>query len=133
MIQRRKFVIGTTLIILAVGYLLYAGVRETSVYYFTIDEFLARQGEVGDAGVRVAGRVQSGSVDWVPRDAKLSFALGNFEGKGSLPVRYTGILPDMFGEGRDVIIEGRMEGEAFRAHTILTSCPSKYEPEVPES
>jgi len=39
-------------------------------------------------------------------------------------------LPDMFAEGRDVIIEGRYNaGSALSAKTIMTSCPSKYEPE----
>ena len=49
-------------------------------------------------------------------------------------VEFNGILPDMFAEGRDVIVEGIYEGDdRFVAETILTSCPSKYEPEVPES
>ena len=40
----------------------------------------------------------------------------------------------MFAEGRDVIVEGVYEGnDRFVARTILTSCPSKYEPEVPAS
>lgn len=45
----------------------------------------------------------------------------------SLPVRYNGILPDMFGDGRDVIVEGKVEGGVFHAKTLLTTCPSKYE------
>jgi cytochrome c-type biogenesis protein CcmE len=37
----------------------------------------------------------------------------------------------MFAEGRDVIIEGHYEaGNALLAKTIMTSCPSKYEPAV---
>ncbi len=45
----------------------------------------------------------------------------------SLPVRYNGILPDMFADGRDVIVEGKVEGGVFHAKTLLTTCPSKYE------
>jgi cytochrome c-type biogenesis protein CcmE len=47
-----------------------------------------------------------------------------------VPVHYQGILPDMFAEGRDVIVEGRYDaGNTLAAKTIMTSCPSKYEPE----
>lgn len=45
----------------------------------------------------------------------------------SLPVRYNGILPDMFAADRDVIIEGKVENGVFHAKTLLTTCPSKYE------
>ncbi|MEW6272934.1 MAG: cytochrome c maturation protein CcmE, partial [Thermodesulfobacteriota bacterium] len=44
-----------------------------------------------------------------------------------LPVRYNGIRPDMFADGRDVIVEGKVESGVFHAKTLLTTCPSKYE------
>jgi cytochrome c-type biogenesis protein CcmE len=44
-----------------------------------------------------------------------------------LPVRYNGVLPDMFAADRDVIVEGKVEGGVFHAKTLLTTCPSKYE------
>jgi cytochrome c-type biogenesis protein CcmE len=40
----------------------------------------------------------------------------------------------MFAEGRDVIVEGKYEnGQRLIAKTIMTRCPSKYEPEKPET
>jgi len=133
--RKSKFFIGVLLIVGAVGYLMYTGIRETSTYYFTIEEFLPKREALANEGVRVAGRVQAGSVRWDPKDLRLSFVLGPFqEGTGSqvvgVPVHYQGILPDMFAEGRDVIVEGRYDaGSALSAKTIMTSCPSKYEPE----
>src|SRR5262245_28400266 len=132
---KSKFFIGVLLIIGAVGYLIYTGIRETSTYYLTIEEFLPKREALANEGVRVAGRVQAGSVRWDPKDLRLSFVLGPFqEDAGSqgagVPVHYRGILPDMFAEGRDVIVEGRYDaGSALSAKTIMTSCPSKYEPE----
>jgi cytochrome c-type biogenesis protein CcmE len=136
-----RFLIGATLIAVAVSYLVYAGIRETSVYYMKIDEFAARKAELPPGQpVRVAGRVQHGSMEWNARTLDLRFALGGFgdtDGGGTpepLPVAFNGILPDMFAEGRDVIVEGTYERDGrFVAHTILTSCPSKYEPEAPAS
>ena len=74
-------------------------------------------------------------MDWNPKDLRLSFSLGSFK-DGESPssgvlVRYQGILPDMFAEGRDVIVEGRYSPtDILEAKTIMTSCPSKYEPAV---
>jgi len=132
---KSKFFIGVLLIVGAVGYLIYTGIRETSTYYLTLEEFLPKREALANEGVRIAGRVQTGSVRWDPKDLRLSFVLGPFKegAKGQtagVPVRYQGILPDMFAEGRDVIVEGRYDaGSALAAKTIMTSCPSKYEPE----
>ena len=48
-----------------------------------------------------------------------------------MPVAYDGILPDMFAEGREVVVEGRFQEDGLAARQIMTSCPSKYEPETP--
>jgi cytochrome c-type biogenesis protein CcmE len=45
-----------------------------------------------------------------------------------VPVAYHGILPDMFAEGREVVVEGRYADGGLAARQIMTSCPSKYEP-----
>ena len=52
-----------------------------------------------------------------------------------LPVRYTGVLPDLFREGQGVVAHGRMsEGGDFEADTILAKHDENYmAPEVAES
>ncbi len=133
--EKSKFFVGVLLVVGAVGYLMYTGIRETSTYYLTLEEFLLKKEALANEGVRVAGRVQAGSIRWDPKDLRLSFVLGPFKDGASdqtagVPVHYQGILPDMFAEGRDVIVEGRYDpGSVLAAKTIMTSCPSKYEPE----
>jgi cytochrome c-type biogenesis protein CcmE len=130
--RNRRFIIGAAIIVAAVTYLVYSGIRETSVYYLTIDEFLARREAVAGEGVRVAGRVASKSIEWNPATLDLRFRLANFDENDGVDVAYNGVLPDMFAEGRDVIVEGIYgHGGSFHARTLLTSCPSKYEAEVP--
>jgi cytochrome c-type biogenesis protein CcmE len=132
-----RFLFGILLVIGAVGYLIYTGIKETSNYYLTIEEFLPQKDALANEGLRLAGRVQSGSVRWDPKALQLSFVLGPFKEKAQavsldtgVLVHYQGILPDMFAEERDVIVEGRYDkGNALLAKTIMTSCPSKYEPE----
>ncbi|MGE0822458.1 MAG: cytochrome c maturation protein CcmE [Candidatus Binatia bacterium] len=135
MAKKKQFLIGIALIVGAVGYLMYTGIRETSLYYLTIEEFSTKRTALTNEGIRVAGRVQAGSMNWDPKDLHLQFLLGSFEQEDiqAVPVRYQGILPDMFAEGRDVIVEGRYSNEQIiEAKTIMTSCPSKYEPEQEE-
>lgn len=139
MTKKTQFFLGIACVIGAVGYLMYTGIRETSLYYLTIEEFLPKRAAFADEEVRVAGRVQAGTINWDPKDLRLSFSLGSFKegetlasGSGVL-VRYQGILPDMFAEGRDVIVEGRYRpADVLEAKTIMTSCPSKYEPAADE-
>jgi cytochrome c-type biogenesis protein CcmE len=135
MTRNRKFGIGACLLVATIGYLMYAGVQQSSKYYFTIGEFLPRKDEMVGQGVRVAGRVTAGSL-WKQTSTKgteMKFTIGDFKGKGAVgatvPVRYTGIVPDMFAEGRDVIVEGKYVGGELVAQSIMTSCPSKYEPD----
>ncbi|HVN84914.1 MAG TPA: cytochrome c maturation protein CcmE [Candidatus Binatia bacterium] len=133
MTRKRRFVVGAALLVGAVTYLVYAGVRETSVYYLTLEEFLPKRDSLQGEGVRIAGRVRTGSVDKTTTSAgtELRFVLGDFNKDDGVPVHYTGILPDMFAEGRDVIVEGKyMHDGVLRAQTIMTSCPSKYEAEA---
>ena len=46
---------------------------------------------------------------------------------------FNGILPDMFAEGREVVVEGHYGGDLLAARQVMTSCSSKYEPEQPEA
>jgi cytochrome c-type biogenesis protein CcmE len=134
-----KFGVGASLLVAAIGYLMYAGLQQSSTYYFTIEEFLPRKQELAGQGVRVAGRVAAGSL-WKQTTAKgseMTFAIGDFTEPDAigetLPVAFTGIVPDMFAEGRDVIIEGRYVDGTLRAQQIMTSCPSKYEAKAGEA
>lgn len=136
MSRKYKFGIGACLLVAALGYLMYAGVQQNSVYYFTIGEFLQRKDALVGQGVRVAGRVSAGSLSkhTTAKGTEMRFSIGDFQGAGEapavglLPVEFTGVVPDMFAEGRDVIIEGKYVSGILRAQTIMTSCPSKYEP-----
>jgi cytochrome c-type biogenesis protein CcmE len=52
----------------------------------------------------------------------------------SVPVRYSGTVPDPFREGREVIVDGRLEGETLLAQrdSLITKCPSKFAEEAEE-
>jgi cytochrome c-type biogenesis protein CcmE len=126
--ERRRFIVGAVLITAAVSYLVYAGIRTTSMYYFEMDEFLASRARHEGEPMRVKGWVRKGSVKWDPRTNDLLFDLARKDESDPVPVSYRGILPDMFADGREVVVEGKYHQGAFAARQIMTSCPSKYEP-----
>lgn len=135
--RNTRFLVGSMVIVGAIAYLMYAGIRETSSYYLTVPEFVAKRHEVGASALRLAGRVAPGSIDWDAKTLQLKFALGTFPNAQTVgetvPVAFTGIKPDMFADGRDVIVEGRYEGGVIQAKQVLTSCPSKYEAKTAEA
>ena len=77
-----KFGVGACLLVAAIGYLMYAGLQQSSTYYFTIDEFLPRKEELAGQGVRVAGRVAAGSLSkqTSAKGTEMTFAIGDFKG-----------------------------------------------------
>jgi len=129
MLNQRRFIVGAALIAAAVSYLVYAGIRTSSMYYFEIDEFLARRETLGGEHLRVKGFVRKGSMRWDPSTNQLAFELARKDDTAPVAVSYRGILPDMFAEGREVVVEGRYQDGGLAARQIMTSCPSKYEPE----
>jgi cytochrome c-type biogenesis protein CcmE len=117
-------------VLAAVGYMAYAGVTHSSVYFVTPAEFTAAP--VADKPYRVGGLVAPGSVHWTPETLELTFTLT--DSKSSVPVRHEGRPPDMFGEGRGAIIEGRWSAEGyFSASTILAKHSEEYRPSEPAS
>jgi cytochrome c-type biogenesis protein CcmE len=141
--SKLRLLIGASVIVLAIGYLIATAVRNTAEYYLTVDEVRARQGELKGQMLRVAGRVKAGTISWEPATLTLAFAMVSPPSPDGSPVKtvasadppeYRVIArgepkPDMFAPGRDVIVEGRLERDGtIEASQVLTSCPSKYVP-----
>jgi len=125
-----KFVVGSTLIVLAIGFLIGSSIDSTSKYFMTVEE-LDSQGASNyfGTGLKVKGNIVPGSIKRDPKNF-LDVAFSIQENKSLLPVKYNGVTPDMFGDGREVVVEGTLDTSGtFHANTVLTSCPSKYEAE----
>ena len=60
----------------------------------------------------------------------LHFRLRDIGGKATVPVTYSGTVPDLFNVGRHIVVDGRMRNGTFVAvpGTLVTKCPSKYAP-----
>ena len=83
-----------------------------------------KTGEVGVAGIVV------GPVDEAEDESRLEFTLRDIEGEATVPVVYTGSVPDLFKVGREVYVKGELVEGTFVAtpDSLVTKCPSKYAP-----
>jgi cytochrome c-type biogenesis protein CcmE len=79
--------------------------------------------------VALAGRVLM-PVTGDAHGAGLHFRLRDVKGTATVPIVYTGSVPDLFRPGRDVVVEGHLRDGVFVAipGTLVTKCPSKYTP-----
>ncbi len=103
-----------------VGYLIYSASGGATEYYMTVSELQAHA-TAGD--VRVAGVVQ----DDVRKSDGLHVTFTEKDGTASMPVQYTGTLPDIFKPGITVVVEGKLGGDGvFHARTLLAKCPSRF-------
>jgi cytochrome c-type biogenesis protein CcmE len=86
---------------------------------------LLHDGKPGRA-YQVTGTVAAGSVRH--QGDALLFRIRDRKGTASVPVRYTGEVPDPFREGREVIVKGSLTGGRFIAErdSLVTKCPSKF-------
>ncbi|MGH2517683.1 MAG: cytochrome c maturation protein CcmE, partial [Ktedonobacterales bacterium] len=50
---------------------------------------------------------------------------------GALPVVYSGIIPDIFRPGIQVVVEGHVANGVFQAQNLLAKCPSKFQSATP--
>ncbi len=94
-------------------------------YLYTPSEVL--KGEAGEhARFRLGGMVQAGSFKRAPGSMEAHFAVD--DGDATLPVVYTGILPDLFREKQAVIATGHMQGRTFVAEQVLAKHDETYMP-----
>lgn len=120
-----KALIGIFVIGGGTGYFMYQAMQSSWSYYYSVDDFSANSAAVKNHSLRIAGRIKQGSVSRDLQKMLLTFTLAGSETE--VPVCYQGSAPDNFTEGREVVVEGRLDTTGvFRANMIMTRCESKY-------
>jgi cytochrome c-type biogenesis protein CcmE len=80
----------------------------------------------------LTGKVVPGSVQ--RSGDELRFRVSDRDGSDSIPVSYSGAVPDPFRAGREIIVTGELQGGTFvgERDTLITKCPSKFTEEAEE-
>ena len=123
---RRVAIIGTAGLVLsaALGLVLFA-MRDTIVFFRSPSEVAAKAVAPGTR-FRLGGLVAEGSIKRSAGQV-VEFTVG--DGGASVPVRYRGLLPDLFREGQGVVTEGRLSPAGlFEADNVLARHDESYMP-----
>ena len=96
------------------------------VFFYSPTQVAAHEAPTARA-FRVGGLVQQGSVQRASSGLTVNFVVT--DGAHQVPVRYTGMLPDLFREGKGVVAQGRLDGSGwFLAQQVLAKHDENYMP-----
>lgn len=133
-----QIAVGATLVALLVGWYAVTNLEGGAAfaYFQHLAEFQARAGELAGRDARVHGYVVPGTIERDVGAKQVRFRVVNdppHAGGASGPpleVVFTSLeTPDLFQDGAEVVVEGRLAsaGGIFHADKVLAKCPSKFE------
>ena len=100
--------------------------RSNLVFFFTPTQVAAREAPQGRP-FRVGGLVETGSLAREPNSLTVRFRVTDTA--QTIPVTYTGLLPDLFKEGKGVVAQGTLGPDGvFRASEVLAKHDENYMP-----
>ena len=96
------------------------------VFFFSPSQVMAKEAPVG-RNFRIGGMVEKGSLKRQSDGLTVNFVVTDTA--KTIPVVYTGILPDLFKEGKGVVAEGKLSDDGlFHADSILAKHDENYMP-----
>ncbi|RWR11702.1 cytochrome c maturation protein CcmE [Paenirhodobacter populi] len=123
--KRRIQIIAVAAVALAASTAMIGYAMRDGISFFRSPSQLVETPPAPGETFRLGGLVEDGSV---VRDAGETVSFRVTDGGASVPVRFTGVLPDLFGEGQGVVGTGRMQGDTFIASEILAKHDENYMP-----
>ena len=121
--RRIRLVVALTAALLLAGALAYTSFSASSEA--KTPSQLARSAR-SDQSYQLTGKVVDGSIR--RQGPTLLFQVRDRRGSQAVPIRYTGVVPDPFRDGREIIVTVRKQGQTFvgEKDSLVTKCPSKF-------
>jgi len=110
----------------ALGGLFYSTLQEGTEYYVHVDEVMNDPSAWQGKRLQLHGYVVDKSIFVKPQTLEYVFQIQN---KGAIvPASYTGIVPDTFKDGSEVVLKGQLgpKGFSVEPNGVMAKCPSKY-------
>lgn len=123
--KRRIQVILLMVVALAVSVGMIGYAMRDGINFFRAPSQMAENPPKPGEVFRLGGLVEAGSI---VRGAGETVTFTVTDGGATVPVRFTGVLPDLFGENQGMIGTGQMEGDTFVASEILAKHDESYMP-----
>ena len=124
--QRLILVIIAMAAVIGAGLLAASALKDEAAYFYAPDDVRVKGVEPGRA-IRLGGMVVPGSLKKEADGVTIRFDVT--DGKGTVPARFTGIVPDLFREGSGVVGEGAFNKDGtFIATNILAKHDERYMP-----
>ncbi len=96
------------------------------VFFFSPSQVVAKEAPIGKS-FRIGGLVAEGSVQREDSSTTVRFAVTDTA--QTIPVVYTGILPDLFREGKGIVAQGKISASGiFEADEVLAKHDENYMP-----
>ena len=154
--QRIKFILGGSIILAAVIYLIASSTQASVEYFMTVDELKARATNLSGKNLRVSGAVIGDTIHYDPQTLSLSFDIAHVSGdnkeiedqgglaealhqavsdksRARIKVIYVGPKPDLLRDEAQAVMTGHLGDDGiFYADELFLKCPSRYEEAIPE-
>ncbi len=123
--HRRLYVVALALLALGTAAALVLNAFEDNLVFFYSPTDLEQKPVAIGQAIRVGGLVEEGSVVKSGIDVRFTIT----DGARTVPVAYTGVLPDLFREGQGIVSFGRLSPDGtFRAEEVLAKHDENYMP-----
>ncbi len=125
--RKRMIAVGVLLTGMAItAVLLISAFRQNLLYFYTPTQIANGEAAI-DKGIRIGGLVKDGSLQRTEGTLDISFLVT--DRVNEIPVKYSGILPDLFREGQGIVARGKMdENGVFVAEEVLAKHDENYMP-----
>ncbi len=123
--QRRIQIIALAVVAMVASFGAFYIAAPNALQYFRSPTEVAENPPAPSETFRIGGLVEEGSLVR-GQGAEISFRVT--DGNGIVPVSYTGLLPDLFGEAEGVVATGKLVDGTFVATEILAKHDETYMP-----
>ena len=125
--HKRLALIGAGIALLGGAAFLILNAFQSNLVFFYTPTQIASHEAPQDRAFRIGGLVETGSVQRQPDGVTVRFVVTDTA--RSVPVLYSGILPDLFKEGKGVVAQGQLGADGvFRAREVLAKHDENYMP-----
>jgi cytochrome c-type biogenesis protein CcmE len=122
-----KIAATAAILVVAFAGLLYSTLNEGTEYYKHVDEVMTNPTAWEGKRLQLHGFVVDDSIMRKPDTLDYLFKI---QSNGSVvTARYTGVVPDTFKNGSEVVLKGRLGPDGFKVdpNGVMAKCPSKYQ------